>query len=63
MPTATNFDSILVGYYEGKKLMYAARVRNGFVPALPERVFERFRGLERGGCPFTICHSAKGKVG
>ena len=28
------FDSVIVGYYEGDKLIYAAKVRNGFVPRL-----------------------------
>jgi ATP-dependent DNA ligase len=46
VPTPNNFDSIVFGYYEGKKLMYAARVRSGFVPASRESVFKRFRGLE-----------------
>ena len=40
VPTANNFDSIVVGYYEGKKLMYAARVRSGFVPASREALFQ-----------------------
>jgi len=25
------FDSIIVGYYQDEKLLYAAKVRNGFV--------------------------------
>jgi bifunctional non-homologous end joining protein LigD len=29
-PTATAFDSLLVGYYEGRKLICAGKVRNGF---------------------------------
>ena len=32
-PGPHGFDSIIVGYYEGKNLMYVARTRNGFVPA------------------------------
>ena len=64
VPTANNFDSIVVGYYEGKKLMYAARVRNGFVPASREVVFKRFRGLERARCPFhNLPESRKGRWG
>jgi hypothetical protein len=26
------FDALIVGYYEGEMLLYAAKVRNGFVP-------------------------------
>jgi ATP-dependent DNA ligase len=48
-----NFDSLIVGYYEGNDLMYVARVRNGFVPALRAKVFERLRKLEIKACPFT----------
>jgi ATP-dependent DNA ligase len=32
-PSAKNFDAMVIGYYEGKKLIYSARVRNGFTPA------------------------------
>jgi hypothetical protein len=32
-PGPDGFDSIIVGYYEGKNLMYVARTRNGFVSA------------------------------
>jgi bifunctional non-homologous end joining protein LigD len=46
VPTAKNFDSLIVGYYEGDNLIYVARLRNGFVPALRVRVIERFRRLE-----------------
>ena len=27
------FEPLVFGYYEGKRLMYAARTRNGFTPA------------------------------
>ena len=39
-------DSIVVGYYRGKELVYVARVRNGFAPASRRQVFEKLR-LER----------------
>ena len=29
-----SFDALVFGYYEGGKLIYAARTRNGFTPAL-----------------------------
>jgi bifunctional non-homologous end joining protein LigD len=48
-----NFDSIVVGYYEGADLLYVARVRNGFTPSLRDAVFKKFRGLETPNCPFV----------
>ena len=54
----------LVGYYEGKNLLYAAKVRNGFAPASRVALFERFRGLERPTCPFkNLPESKKGRCG
>jgi hypothetical protein len=31
------FDSLIVGHYEGERLLYSAKVRNGFVPQLGVR--------------------------
>ena len=47
------FDSIIVGYYQDGTLMYAAKVRNGFVPRTRWKVFQRIRGLEIDTCPFA----------
>jgi bifunctional non-homologous end joining protein LigD len=64
VPAPKNFDSIVVGYYEGKKLIYVARVRNGFTPASKAALFKRFRGLDRGRCPFeNLPESGKGRWG
>jgi hypothetical protein len=52
VPSSNTFDSILAGYYQGGDLTYAARIRAGFVPALRQRVFAQFRGLEMAKCPF-----------
>jgi DNA ligase D-like protein (predicted ligase) len=46
-------DSVIVGYYEGDKLLYAAKVRNGFVPRLRREVWQRLKGLEIAACPFA----------
>ena len=43
-PSPKNFDAVLVGYYRGNQLLFAARVRNGFVPALRATVFVRHGG-------------------
>jgi bifunctional non-homologous end joining protein LigD len=41
-PTGKNFDALIFGYYQGNKLMYAARTRNGFTPSLREKLFRQF---------------------
>jgi len=64
MPNATTFDSILVGYYEGRDLRYAARIRTGFVPTSRQRVFAQFRALELAKCPFVnLPERGKGRWG
>ena len=40
------FDALIFGYYLAGKLIYAARTRNGFTPALRENLMKRFSGLE-----------------
>jgi bifunctional non-homologous end joining protein LigD len=47
------FDALIVGYYEAEGLLYAAKVRNGFVPQLRREVATRFKGLEIDTCPFA----------
>lgn len=47
------FDALVFGYYEGGRLIYAARTRNGFTPVVREQLFKRFRGLEIKDCPFV----------
>jgi DNA ligase D-like protein (predicted ligase) len=52
-PNATNFDSLLVGCYEGTSLVCAGKVRSGFTPRLRAQVFEQIHGLETAQCPFA----------
>jgi DNA ligase D-like protein (predicted ligase) len=47
------FDALIFGYYEGDQLLYVARTRNGFTPALRAELMKRFRGLETPECPFA----------
>ena len=53
VPGSHGLDSIIVGYYRGKELIYVARVRNGFVPASRRQVFEKLRLLTMPSCPFV----------
>jgi len=63
-PHGSSFDSLIVGYYDGKKLMYAGRVRNGFVPSVRTQVFARFKGLQTDACPFAnLPEGKKGRWG
>jgi DNA ligase D-like protein (predicted ligase) len=53
IPGPHGLDSLIVGYYKGKDLMYVARVRNGFVPASRRQVFEKTRHLVSPAMPFA----------
>ena len=53
IPGPHGFDSLIVGYYRGKDLVYVARVRNGFVPASRRQVFEEIRSLISPTMPFA----------
>ena len=55
----STFDALVYGYYEGNKLIYAARTRNGFTPKLREELMKRFRGLEIDACPFANLPEAR----
>jgi DNA ligase D-like protein (predicted ligase) len=51
-PGTLGFDALIVGFYRGKDLIYAARVRAGFVPSTRREVFERIKHLKITKCPF-----------
>jgi DNA ligase D-like protein (predicted ligase) len=53
------FDALVIGYYEGDRLLYAARTRNGFTPATREQLFKKFARLETADCPFANLPEAK----
>lgn len=53
------FDALICGYYEGNRLIYVARTRNGFTPALREQLFKKFRTLEIATCPFVNLPEAR----
>ena len=56
----TTFDALIFGYYDGERLIYAARTRSGFTPATRAQLFKRFRALETDHCPFVNLPEAKG---
>ena len=53
------FDALIFGYYQGDRLMYVARTRNGFTPAARAQLFRRFKGLEIDECPFANLPEAR----
>jgi DNA ligase D-like protein (predicted ligase) len=55
----TTFDALVFGFYEGNRLVYAARTRNGFTPATRVQLFKRFKALEIADCPFANLPEAR----
>jgi bifunctional non-homologous end joining protein LigD len=60
MPGPQEFTSLLAGYYdEDGRLMFLAKIKNGFVPRTRKAVAARFRKLETDECPFANLPEAK----
>jgi bifunctional non-homologous end joining protein LigD len=53
------FDAVVIGYYEGDRLIYSARTRNGFTPATRNQLFKKFATLEIPECPFANLPEAR----
>jgi DNA ligase D-like protein (predicted ligase) len=54
------FDALVFGYYEGERLIYIARTRNGFSPSSRAELMKRFKGLEIMTCPFANLPESRG---
>jgi bifunctional non-homologous end joining protein LigD len=52
-PKGADFESILVGYYEGRKLLYASKVRAGLTPHLRAEILRRISPHLAPACPFA----------
>jgi DNA ligase D-like protein (predicted ligase) len=52
-PGTSGFEYLLVGYYEGKSLIFIAKIRNGFTPALRLEIAKKFPKLRTSVCPFA----------
>ena len=46
-------DALVFGYFDGPRLIYAARTRYGFTPSSRDALFRKFQGLETKECPFV----------
>ena len=54
-----HFENVAVGYFDGGKLKFVAKIRNGFTPAIKEDLFRRFQRLHTTTCPFTNLPESK----
>jgi bifunctional non-homologous end joining protein LigD len=52
-PGSHGVDALVVGFYSGDSLIYAARVRAGLVPATRGELFAKLRPLIIKDCPFV----------
>jgi bifunctional non-homologous end joining protein LigD len=62
-PNGPSVDALLVGYYEGKELRFAAKVKAGFVPHNRSELFRQLKPLEQEHCPFSDLPSGKSRWG
>jgi bifunctional non-homologous end joining protein LigD len=53
IPGSRGFDALLVGVYEGDKLLFVAKVKNGFVPLKRDEIFPMLKKLAISECPFA----------
>jgi len=53
LASPSSIDALLVGYYDGKDLRFAAKVRAGLIPHLRRRLLEQLKPLCVGTCPFS----------
>lgn len=56
---SNEIDALVVGFYEGKSLIYAARVRAGLIPATRRQLYDRLKPLIVEKCPFTNLPESK----
>ena len=61
-PLDGGFDSVLVGYFDKRRLYYAGKVRAGFTPRTRSELAGRIRGSEVPACPFVNLPNSVGKT-
>ena len=54
-----SIDALLVGFYEGKELRFAGKVRAGFVPHVRRELRAQLNPLRISECPFTNLPDAR----
>jgi bifunctional non-homologous end joining protein LigD len=60
-PSAANFDSVLVGYFEKRKFYFAGKVRAGFTPHMRAELMRRIGDRQIARCPFVNLPNSTGK--
>lgn len=58
-PGPHGVDALLVGFYEGRELRFAGKVRAGFTPHLRREVGDVLRPLQTSTCPFDDLPNSK----
>ena len=53
IPGANGFDALLAGVYENRRLIFVAKVKNGFVPRIRDELFPALKALQTVHCPFA----------
>jgi bifunctional non-homologous end joining protein LigD len=61
--TRSHFGALVVGYYENKKLKFAAKVGTGFDQKLLKSLYQKFQKLKRPDCPFVNLPEKAGRFG
>ena len=61
--TRSHFGALVVGYYERKKLKFAAKVGTGFDQKLLKSLHQKFQKLIRKDCPFVNLPEKAGQSG
>jgi bifunctional non-homologous end joining protein LigD len=56
-----SIESVVVGYYEARRLLFAAQVRNGFTPHLRAELRQRLIPLTVARCPFANLPNSAGR--
>ena len=56
-----SIDSVVVGYYEGRRLLFAAQVRNGFTPHIRAELRQCLDPLNVTPCPFANLPNSVGR--
>ncbi|PYK31065.1 MAG: hypothetical protein DME57_05065 [Verrucomicrobia bacterium] len=60
IPSADGVDQLIVGEKRDGKLLYVEAIKNGFVPATREQVFEAIKDRQVDKCPFLNLPETKG---
>ena len=52
-PGSNGVDALLVGYYEGRRLTFAGKVRAGFIPHTRRELLNKLQPFKVAECPFS----------